>query len=377
MGTISCIVNGQKGRGGTTYGNAATYMGYDGTYREYVLSFTTEAFTGVSKSITFKIKLANTSVSSGTTGTFRYALLSSDANAMGSSTTTNLYYNTADNVVDENQITKGTVEFADIKLETQKILEIKTTALKPNTTYYLVLWAVSTTPRLITTVHLAQTHEVSLAYEEGLVYIYGCSSYENNSDDSIAIIGQSHRSNGYSNGVAYAGYFDSLYYDYVMKFELPSFTGISDSITFNIKMYNSDYTTSTLRYAICTSDANRSLYKNHGNAVYDDEYQIVSGVVTFENVNQDTVKSFTVMTGGLIPSETHYLFLWSYAASTLMNVSIRDISQHTISINYNTPSDGTTEAFSYEPYIVYIDNGTGWDMYIPYIDNGTSWDICC
>lgn len=29
----------------------------------------------------------------------------------------------------------------------------------------------------------------------------------------------------------------------------------------------------------------------------------------------------------------------------------------------------------FEPYLVYMDNGTGWDIYLAYIDNGTSWDI--
>lgn len=31
---------------------------------------------------------------------------------------------------------------------------------------------------------------------------------------------------------------------------------------------------------------------------------------------------------------------------------------------------------SWDMYQVFIDNGTSWDMYIPYIDNGSGWDQC-
>lgn len=31
---------------------------------------------------------------------------------------------------------------------------------------------------------------------------------------------------------------------------------------------------------------------------------------------------------------------------------------------------------SWDMYQVFIDNGTSWDQYIPYVDNGTSWDMC-
>lgn len=31
---------------------------------------------------------------------------------------------------------------------------------------------------------------------------------------------------------------------------------------------------------------------------------------------------------------------------------------------------------SWDVYMVYIDNGSSWDRYIPYIDNGSSWDMC-
>ena len=85
MGTTTCTIVGQKYRGGTSYTANAAYVGYGGgTCNDYVLAFTTGNFTGVSKSITFEIKMSNGTITpTSSTRTYRYALLSSDANAMG------------------------------------------------------------------------------------------------------------------------------------------------------------------------------------------------------------------------------------------------------------------------------------------------------
>ena len=159
MATVNCTIVGQKGKGGTSYGTAAAYMGYGNgsNYYDYVLAFTTGAFAGKSKTITLNIKMYNSGLGT-SSRTYRWALLSSDANAKGSSTTTNFYYNTAKEVVDENQIAQGTVTWAEVNKDNHKTLTIDTDALKGSTTYYLVLWASSTNPTSFITVSATQYH---------------------------------------------------------------------------------------------------------------------------------------------------------------------------------------------------------------------------
>ena len=172
MGSVNCTIVGQKGRGGSDYKTNAQYMGYRGTYSDdYVLSFTTGDFTGVCKSITFNIRCGNTSISG--TRTYRFALLSSDANAIGATSDTNYYYcqyGVPTDVTEPNQIIKGTIAWSDIGKDSIKTLTIATTALRSNTTYYLVLWAYSSEPSMIT---ISQTihHSVILEYDDGLIYI--------------------------------------------------------------------------------------------------------------------------------------------------------------------------------------------------------------
>ena len=75
-----------------------------------------------------------------------------------------------------------------------------------------------------------------------------------------------------------------------------------------------------------------------------------------------------------------------FAASTTISV---DIDVHNISSGYDVRDiiGSTTVSLTagmvyidngsgFDVYQCYIDNGNSWDLYIPYIDNGASWDIC-
>ena len=173
METSNCTIVGQKGRGDSTYATKAQYVGYasGGTYYDYTLSFNTGDFNGASTSITFNIKMSNSS--QGNPRTYRWALLSSDANVMGSSN--NLYRNTAKAVTDENQLAQGTVTWNDVNKDTHKVLTIETVELKPNTNYFLVLWAYSTSPTSLLTVSAVEHHgDIIIEYDplaETYVYI--------------------------------------------------------------------------------------------------------------------------------------------------------------------------------------------------------------
>ena len=185
--TTTCRIDGQKPRGGTTYGTSAIYMGYGNgtTHYENVLSFVTSPFAGKCISITFNINCANTSLSANSSRTYRWALLTSDANAMGASTSTNFYYNTAKEVTDPNQIAQGTVLFGELNKYSNKQLTITTDALKGNTQYYLVLWPSTTSPTSFITLSAIANHgDVVIEYEAS--YSVKTAHYLMNANGSVS-----------------------------------------------------------------------------------------------------------------------------------------------------------------------------------------------
>lgn len=166
METANCTIIGQKSRGGSTYAATAVYMGYGNgsTHYEYVLSFTTGAFAGKSNSITFNIKMGNSS--QGASRTYRWALLNSDSSVVGRDTSENLYFDKHVEVADPNQLAQGTITWSDMNKDTHKALTIETTELKENTNYFLVLWAYSTNPTSFVTVSNTQYHGgITLEFE--------------------------------------------------------------------------------------------------------------------------------------------------------------------------------------------------------------------
>ena len=156
--TVKCSIVGQKSRGGNAYAASAAYMGYGNgsTHYEYVLSFITGNFVGKSNSITFNIKMSNSS--QGATRTYRWALLNSDSSVVGRDTSVNLYFDKHTEVDDPNQLAQGTVTWTDMNKDTNKVLTIETDALKANTNYFLVLWPYSTSPTSFVTVSNTQYH---------------------------------------------------------------------------------------------------------------------------------------------------------------------------------------------------------------------------
>jgi hypothetical protein len=157
----------------------------------------------------------------------------------------------------------------------------------------------------------------------------------------------------YSDSLVYAGYADDWrLYAASIKFTAPTFSGISESVTFTINMGEGLSTTATLRYAICTSDANIKSYMNTSEEV-SDQYQIASGTinVTAPNEGYINTNTFTINTTKLQSDSTFYLILWAGASDSSggMGLQNRDAYNNTPSaiITYN---DG---------YILTISQGEG------------------
>lgn len=139
MATKACTIVSQ-GWGNVNlnegYGTGPAYAGIGGgTYFVTSLQFTTPAFTGVPASIDFTIVMGKSGYDE-KSSRLRYALCTSDANI-------SKYEKTAAAVSDPNQITSGiTVVSGGLSAyDTTNTITVDASAIKPSTTYYLVLWA--------------------------------------------------------------------------------------------------------------------------------------------------------------------------------------------------------------------------------------------
>lgn len=142
------------------YGTGHAYAGRNGsTYYAYVLKFKTPAFLGASESI----KITLSMIKGGSdTFEFRYALCSSDTNYR-------LYQNTYSNVSDAYQMAAGSATFYNLGTSASgKNLEIATSELKPSTTYYLYLWAYSSSSSWVE-LNSVSEFSVRVYYNQGLI----------------------------------------------------------------------------------------------------------------------------------------------------------------------------------------------------------------
>lgn len=168
----------------------------------------------------------------------------------------------------------------------------------------------------------------------------------------------------YSTNAAYAGHSASNNYVYLLQFTTPAYNGNSSKITFSFGVGKQSATSGTLRYAVCSSDANKFSYNNTVAAVTD-SYAIKAGTFSYSGLTSgvNTV-SFTVDTDGLKGGTTYYLYIWG-SSSTSDWVTVHAIDSnnwHSISIQYN------------EGGLVYIANGSSFDAYEVWIANGSKFE---
>ena len=181
----------------------------------------------------------------------------------------------------------------------------------------------------------------------------------------------------YNQNVAYAGcaygaeYY--AYYGYVQKFTIGDFLGASESINFTMLMSIGIGTDVTLRYALCSSDANKNSYVGTKNAVVD-QNQIVNGTFSLAGLSASVeARTITVPVTGLQPNTTYYLMLW---ASNDTGVSFKGISSawgnYSTDLDYNSGLAWIGD----DPYQCYVRNGSNWDLCIPHVRDGADWHIC-
>lgn len=178
---------------------------------------------------------------------------------------------------------------------------------------------------------------------------------------------------------AYVGYGSSTtFYPYSLKFTLPNFTGRSSSVAFTLAMirgYRNGTSSSTvnLRWALCTSDENISLYNTSTDV--SDSNQIVSGTVTYSGLSSSLVyKDLLVECTSLKPNTSYYLIFWGnnsggYSGDT---ATMYAANKHSAILTY---SEGCVHVGDLTG-IAYIDTGTGWLATLPNQDESDSWGAC-
>lgn len=166
---------------------------------------------------------------------------------------------------------------------------------------------------------------------------------------------------------------DSSPSDYVsiVRFQVPKFAGVGREVTLKLKVRTYEQFAITPFFAICTSDANKNIYREKHEFIeeYKDEYQITRGTLSFGEFDETVTKTFTVRVE-LKPNKIYYLYLWHGNLAGLTAVS-----DQTISISYFSGVAHLDNGDSVKPYLCYIDKGDSWALLMTHVDNGESWDI--
>lgn len=172
-----------------------------------------------------------------------------------------------------------------------------------------------------------------------------------------------------TNGTAYVG--DTGYgqqYAYALRFDVPAFAGVSEELDVALVCRIGKGTDVTLRWALCTSDANRGLYAGTTAEVADSN-QIAAGTVTIRGVSTAvTTKSFQLPVTKITGGGTYYLILWAYNATGL---GIRAVSSsngsHSVSLGYNVGVLRVKTAKDVKMYGIYVKLNGEVKQCIPYI----------
>lgn len=146
-----------------------------------------------------------------------------------------------------------------------------------------------------------------------------------------------------TNSSEYAGYYNTPYVC-IRKLEIPTIQGIINKLQVYFeysRMISSDNKV-VLRWALCTSEANRELYRTNPPVDVVDEYQVASGIHDFTG----TETMLTIDAYGIPSNEVYYLILWG-------SIGAAGGSRTTLNMGYTY--DDTLTVYYSESGRVYID----------------------
>lgn len=134
----------------------------------------------------------------------------------------------------------------------------------------------------------------------------------------------------YGTASCYAGANSSSLYHYILKFKTPAFAGVFEKLNINLRIKTQWAASMTLRYALATSDANKTKYAQLTGTVTD-EYQIDSGTFVLPSSTSYAVQTLSLSTE-VQPNTEYYLYLWAYNRSCLTQLDVA--TAHSIEVEY-------------------------------------------
>ena len=196
---------------------------------------------------------------------------------------------------------------------------------------------------------------------------------------------QSAENIGFAGASAGASYGDSYYdgyYTCCLKFRTPKFAGISERIKFQIGIHYIGNNDTTLRWALCSSDANKGKYS--GDGIYsevEDEYQIAQGTVVWEDLFQtdDLLRELTVETNALKPETEYYLFLWSFYDKYYIYTAVRvaAAAEHSAVVEYKAGLIQGKHNGQMHSCVVDVVAGGVWKQTMPEVAANGAWKPGC
>lgn len=168
---------------------------------------------------------------------------------------------------------------------------------------------------------------------------------------------------------AYAGYANAyLLCATILRFDIPAFVGLSEALEASIICAIGVGAEVTLRWALCTSDANKANYLNT-KATVTDSYQIASGTAAFSGMSSTVVtRTIKCPTTKIKGGNTYYLFLWAYNETGIsIQPATSGYGDHAVSLGYNIGALRVKTSDGVKLHAVYVKTASGVQQMIPYV----------
>lgn len=168
---------------------------------------------------------------------------------------------------------------------------------------------------------------------------------------------------------AYAGYAGGVRYDAaIFRFDVPALSKGFKGLSVRIAVYNGLGTNPKLRYAICTSDANRESYRSTTGAVSDPN-QIATGTITLSGVGSTaSMKEFSIQDVNLEGGKTYYLILWAAETTGVFISAVNsELGNHSVSVSYDGGVVWLKANGQVKPYMVFAKASGSLKQMISYV----------
>ena len=183
----------------------------------------------------------------------------------------------------------------------------------------------------------------------------------------------------------YAGAYGEGYYTSCLKLRTPKFAGVSERIMFQVRLYNIGPNDTKLRWALCSSDANKGKYTGDwSNRIYsevEDKYQLAQGTVEWADIEltENPMRELIVETNALKPETDYFLFLWSYYSKDSISTTVRvaAAAEHSAVVEYKAGLIQVKHNGAEISCVVDVVSGGEWKQAMPEVAVNGAWKPGC